>query len=109
MKIVKNLFGEDVPKYDSSAEQMAAIKAYLGGDYGKLTILEIEYFRNLEKDPYMTKFAAEHAGQVANDVDPGYLAGMRFVFGDDILDVPHPITNYYLYQLERSLEDESAV
>lgn len=103
MKITKNLFNEDAPQYESAAEQGAAIEAYLRGDFGELTVLEIEYFRKIESDPSLDKFAAEHAGQIAADVDPLYLAGMRFVFGDSILSVNHPITNWYLYCLERNL------
>lgn len=103
MKIVKNLYGENMPWYETAAERDAAIKAYLEGDYSKLTTLEIEYLRNLEEDPKGKRFAAQHAGEIASDVDPAYLAGMLFVFGDAILAVPHPITNYYLYKLEKEL------
>lgn len=106
MTITKNIFNEDAPQYESAAEQGAAIAAYLRGDFGELTVLEIEYLRKIERDPHLDKFAAEHAGQIAADVDPAYLAGMTFVFGEDILDVPHPITNWYLYNLEKELINE---
>lgn len=106
MIIKKNLFNEDTPQYESAAERNAAIEAYLEGNFGELTVLEIEYLRNLEEDPKGKRFAADHAGQIAADVDPSYLAGMTFVFGDTILDVPHPITNWYLYNLEKELINE---
>lgn len=106
MKITKNLFNEDVPQYESAAEQGAAIDAYVNGRFDELTTEEIEYFRSIEKDPDMTRFKLEHAGQVAADVEESYLSGMRFVFGDSILSVPHPITNWYLYQLEKELYNE---
>ncbi len=103
MKIVKNLYNEDVPQYENAAEQRAAIEAYLNGEVGSLTTLEIEYFRSIEEDPKGKRFAAYHAGMVASNVDPSYLAGMTFVFGEAILDIPHPITNYYLWRLEMDL------
>lgn len=106
MKITKNLFNEEVPVYETQAEQSAAVSAYVNGRFEELTTEEIEYFRNLERDPDMTRFNLEHAGQVAADVDPTYLAGMTFVFGDEILAVPHPITNWYLYKLEKELINE---
>lgn len=107
MIITKNLFNEDSPQYESAAEQRAAIEAYLRGDFGELTLLEIEYIRKIERDRHLDKFAATHAGQIAADVDPAYLAGMRFVFGNAILSVPHPITNWYLYHLELELQESA--
>lgn len=106
MKIVKNLYAESVPQYESAAEREAAVRAFLAGNFGELTSLEIEYFRRIDEDRSGKKFALEHAGMIAADVAPAYLAGMRFVFGDSILEVPHPITNYYLYHLEKELYNE---
>lgn len=103
MRIEKNVYDEDTVIYDSQEEQMTAIRNYLDGNYGELTLLEIEYIRKIEKDPTLDKFAATHAGQIAADVEESYLPGMRFVFGDSILSVPHPITNWYLYHLELDL------
>lgn len=107
MTVTTNLYGEKVPRYETKEEESAAIRAFLNKEYDKLTSLEIEFFRSLEEDPDGSKFAADHAGQIAADVDPAYLAGMTFVFGDEILDVPHPITNWYLYQLERTITHNS--
>lgn len=103
MKITKNLFNEDVPQYESAAECDETIRAYLAGEYSLLTQLEIMYFRQIERDTDGKIYAAMHAGQIASDVDQAYLTGMRFVFGNDILSVPHPITNWYLYHLELDL------
>lgn len=69
MKIIKNRYGEDVPWYDSLDEEMAAIRAFLDGNYGELTALEVQEFRQCEEDPNGVKFEAEHAGMLAEKLE----------------------------------------
>jgi len=62
MKIVRDIYGEKIPEYDSREELAAAIAAFLRGDYGSLTALEVTFFRSCERDPDNRKWEAEHAG-----------------------------------------------
>lgn len=42
---VEGLHGELVPMYFSEAEEMAALAAFLVGDYGSLTTVEIDFMK----------------------------------------------------------------
>lgn len=114
MRVEKSLYNEDVVIYDSTEEQMAAIRAYLDGNYSILTALQIEEFRQCEEDPYCKRFDAEHAGMFSSEVDPLDFTGLVFIYdvGKDFADGerilremigPHPITPLTLYRLEREL------
>lgn len=114
MHIEKNVYNEDTVIYDSTEEQMAAIRAYLDGNYGELTLLEIEEMRAAERDPDGTKFDRDHAGMFSCEVDPLDFRGLVFVYDlgrnfeegyQILLDMvgPHPITPMTLYRLEREL------
>lgn len=120
MKIIKNVYNEDTVWYDSREEQMAAIRAYLAGEYYKLTALEIAEMRACEEDPNGVIFDAEHAGMFSCEVDPLDFTGLVFIYdvGKDFADGerilremigPHPITPLTLWRLERELYDQYVV
>lgn len=120
MKIIKNVYNEDTIWYDSTEEQMAAIRAYLDGNYGELTALQIEEFRQCEEDPNGTRFDREHAGMFSCEVDPLDFRGLVFIYDlgrnfeegyQILLDMvgPHPITPLTLRRLERELYDQYVV
>lgn len=117
MRVEKNLYNEDVVIYESTEEQMAAIRAFLDGNYGELTALEVQEFKAIQKDPYGEKFDAAHAGMFSSEVDPLdfralvflYDLGRNFEEGYQILlDMvgPHPITPLTIWRLEKELNHE---
>lgn len=114
MKIVKNVYDEDTVIYESTEEEMAAIRAYNDGDYSQLTALEIEFIRDTLEDPNGVKFDREHAGMFSSEVDPLDFRGLVFIYDlgrtfeegyQILLDMlgPHPITPLTIWQLERQL------
>lgn len=114
MKIVKNVYDEDTVIYDSTEEQMTAIRNYLDGNFGELTALQIEEFRQCEEDPNGTKFDRDHAGMFSCEVDPLDFRGLVFIYDvgktfeegyKKLLDMvgPHPITPLTIWRLERQL------
>lgn len=117
MRIEKNVYDEDTVIYDSQEEQMTAIRNYLDGNYGELTLLEIEEMRACERDPDGTKFDAAHAGMFSCEVDPLDFRGLVFVHDlgrnfeegyQILLDMvgPHPITPLTIWRLEKELNHE---
>lgn len=120
MRIEKNVYNEDTVIYESREEQMTAIRNYLDGNLGELTLLEIEEMRAAERDPDGTKFDAEHAGMFSCEVDPLDFRGLVFIYDlgrnfeegyQILLDMvgPHPITPLTIWRLERELYDQYVV
>lgn len=114
MKIIKNVYDEDTVHYESQEELRAAIDAYLRGNYGELTALQIEEFRQCEEDPNGTKFDRDLAGMFSCEVDPLDFRGLVFIYDvgktfeegyKKLLDMvgPHPITPLTIWRLERQL------
>ena len=115
MTVIKSRFGEDMPWYESAAERDAAIKAYLAHDYSELSLIEIEFMRDCERDPNGTKFDVAHAGVFSEEVDPLDFNGIIFIHNlgrtfeegrQILLDLigPHPITPLTLWQAERKIK-----
>ena len=117
MKIIKNRYNEDMPWYESREEEMAAIRAFLSGNYGELTALEVQEFKSIQKDPDGVKFDRDHAGMFSCEVDPLDFRGLVFIHDlgrtfeegyQILLDRigPHPITPLTVWQLNKELNHE---
>lgn len=117
MKIMKSRFGEDMPYWESSAEQNAACEAYLAGEYDKLTALEVEFLRSCETDPNNIKFDQAHAGVLSEEVEPMDFYGLIFIYdlgssfeeGKKILldkVGPRPVTPLTMWEIEKELNHE---
>ena len=116
MHIEKSIYNEEVVIYASREEEMAAIRAFLDGNYGELTALEVQEFKSIQKDPDGIKFDRDHAGMFSCEVDPLDFRGLVFIYdvgknfadGERILREmigPHPITPLTLWKLERQLNN----
>lgn len=78
MKVDTNLFGEKVPRYESKEEEYAAVDAYVRGEYGKLTAVEVLHFKRVEEQSTEEKFNEAHAGMRAEDVTDLDINGVIF-------------------------------
>ena len=105
-----------MPWYDSREEEITALKNYLDGNYGELTALEVQEFRQCLEDPNGTRFDADHAGIFSEEVDPLDFRGLVFIFDlgrtfeegyQILLDIvgPHPITPLTIWRLHRQLNN----
>lgn len=117
MRVEKNLYNEDIVVYDSTEELRAAIRAFLDGNYGELTALEVQEFKSIQTDPDGVKFDRDHAGMFASNVDPLDFRGLVFIYDlgrtfeegyQMLLDMvgPHPITPLTIWRLEKELNHE---
>ena len=114
MTITTDIFGDEMPNYASRAEESAALDCYLRGDYGKLTLCEVAFFRACESDPGGVKGDAEHAGELVG-ITEMELYGVLFVYfplsesldesREKLLQMigPHPITPARLWRVVRRL------
>lgn len=50
MRVEKNVYNEDTVIYDDWLEEACALQAFLIGDYGSLTCLEIEAFTEVARE-----------------------------------------------------------
>ena len=50
MHIIKDRFGNDLAWYDDWLEEACALQAFLIGDYGSLTCVEIEAFTEVARE-----------------------------------------------------------
>lgn len=116
MRVEKSLYNEDVVIYESNEEAMKAIRAFLDGNYGELTALEVQEFKAMQKDPYCEKFDRDHAGMFSSEVDPLDFTGLVFIYDlgrnfeegyQILLDMvgPHPITPMTIWRLHRQLNN----
>lgn len=96
MKAGTNLFGEKVPQYESKEEESAAIRAYVNGEYRKLTALEVLFFRKVEEQTSEEKFNAAHAGMRAENVADLDINGV--IFGSRPLTEPIEVGKRLLFE-----------